>query len=174
MGSSGPAQQVASLRWTPWYARLVTDRCGILWFWPVIQDVCQLPDPQALPPLEYQWAPEQAELMMRYAVVSRRLVGSTAFQSDGRVRVSLIAGTVEKVVPADDVSAGFAALLRLPPSRGGEFRPGPTGHRTRRPRIRGICGVRGPSAVAGRSRHHTQRTCARPYREDGTKSWTAD
>jgi hypothetical protein len=112
MGGSGPAQQVGPLLWTPWYASQVGDQRGIRWFWPVIQDVCQLPDPEHFPLLEYQWAPEQVAIMMRYADVCRRLVASTVFQSDGRVRINVLAGTVEKVVPADDVTIGFAALLR--------------------------------------------------------------
>lgn len=50
--------------------------------------------------------------MMRYTGVCQRLIASTVFRGEGRVRINVLSGTVDKVVPADDVTLGFAALLR--------------------------------------------------------------
>ncbi len=112
MAGDGPTQQVGPLLWTPWYAVRMADQRTIQWVWPIIQDVCRLPDPQQLPAIDYEWDADQIALLRRYAEVCRRLVDTTVFQSDARVRVNMLTGTVEKVVPADDVTVGFAALLR--------------------------------------------------------------
>jgi hypothetical protein len=112
MTNPGLTQQVAPLQWVPWYATEVSDLKAINWTWPVIQDACQLPDPAAFPAFDYEWQPNQLKLLDRYAKVCARLVATTVFQSDGRVRINILGGTVEKSVPEDDVTLGFAALLR--------------------------------------------------------------
>jgi hypothetical protein len=105
-------QQVGPLLWTPWYASRVADDRAIKWVWPIIQDVCQLPDPKRFPVLDHAWTPAEITLLERYAQVSKRLVDTTVFASNARVQVSLFSGAVTKVVPADDATLGFAALLR--------------------------------------------------------------
>ncbi len=112
MGTVPRPQQVAPLLWTPWYASGAAEQNGILWFWPNIQDVCQLPDPKLLPPLKRAWDPSEVELTRRYMSVVDRLVATTVFRGEGRVRINVIGGTVEKALPADEVTLGFAALLR--------------------------------------------------------------
>jgi hypothetical protein len=108
----GLTQQVAPLQWVPWYATEVSDLKGINWVWPIIQDVCLLPDPALFPVIDCEWQPDQLKLLERYSQVCMRLVATTVFQSDGRVRINVLGGTVEKSVPADDVTLGFTALLR--------------------------------------------------------------
>ena len=44
--------QVAPLRWCPWYMNQFEDQDTIAWVWPIIQDVCELPDPQLFPGFE--------------------------------------------------------------------------------------------------------------------------
>jgi hypothetical protein len=112
MGASNIVQQVAPLLWTPWYATEIDDQTGIAWFWPIIQEVCELPDPNLMPRIERSWEPSELVLLRRYASVTRRLVDTTVFRGEGRASIGILSGTVEKVVPADDVTLGFASPLR--------------------------------------------------------------
>jgi hypothetical protein len=112
MGTGNHTQQVAPLLWTPWYATELEDQDGIIWFWPIIQDVGELPDPELLPPLERSWQRSDLQLMQRYVSITRRLVATTVFRGQVGVRINVLGGTVENAVPADEVTLGFAALLR--------------------------------------------------------------
>ena len=112
MGIGTHTRQVAPLRWTPWYATELEAQDGILWFWPIIQDVGELPDPELLPPVDRSWQRSDLELMQRYVSITRRLVATTVFRGQAGVRINVLGGTVEKAVTADEVTVGFAALLR--------------------------------------------------------------
>jgi hypothetical protein len=88
------------------------DQEAVAWVWPIIQDVCVLPDPQLFPRFEYEWDSEDLAMLRRYVGVCKRLVATTVMNSNARVSVSMLQGTVTKVVPADDATIGFVALQR--------------------------------------------------------------
>jgi hypothetical protein len=104
--------QVAPLAWAPWYLSALSNTEGAAWVWPVLQDVCQLPDPQGFPVFEHEWDPGDLAILRRYAAVSERLVATSVFNSNARARISLLKGTVSMAAPADDLTVGFSTLLR--------------------------------------------------------------
>jgi hypothetical protein len=57
--------QVAPLRWSPWYINQVENQEAIAWVWPIIQDVCELPDPQLFPLFEYKWGSGDLAMLRR-------------------------------------------------------------------------------------------------------------
>jgi hypothetical protein len=57
---------VAPLRWSPWYINQFEDQEAIAWVWPIIQDVCELPDPQLFPRFEYKWDSGDRAMLRRY------------------------------------------------------------------------------------------------------------
>jgi hypothetical protein len=59
MVGDGPTQQVAPLLWAPWYATRIADQRTVRWVWPIIQDVCRLPDPEQFPAIEQEELYEQ-------------------------------------------------------------------------------------------------------------------
>lgn len=105
-------EQVAPLLWTPWYVTRLDDPQGVAWVWPIVQDVCHLPDPEDFPSLEHEWAGEGLAMLHRYVDVCERLLATTVLNTNAEVSIEVLSGTVTKVVPADDATVGFVTLLR--------------------------------------------------------------
>jgi hypothetical protein len=111
-GSWLTESQIAPMIWTPWYVHLVSDPAGVAWVWPVLQDVFELPDPERFPELRHTWTEPQTAILRQYVSVCERLVTGTALNSNARLTIHLFNDVIERDLPADDVTVGFATLLR--------------------------------------------------------------
>jgi hypothetical protein len=85
---------------------------GACWVWSIVQAACDLSDPRQLPRFEPRLSSEVSGMLSRYVAMSERLLATTVMNADASVTVDLVTGGVTKSTPADDVTVGFAALLR--------------------------------------------------------------
>jgi hypothetical protein len=106
------ANQVLPLAWPPWYLSRLEQIEGAMWVWPVVQEVCELPNPAAFPWFDLHLESSEWAMLERYVSTADRLIATTVMNSGAALRIDLLSGAVEKAVPADDVTVGFSALLR--------------------------------------------------------------
>lgn len=105
-------RQALPLLWRPWYLETLDNLGGAVWVWSITQAACALPDPVGFPAFEVAWTPEQVAMLTRYAQTAERLTATSVLNDGGTIKIDLMTGTVDRSLPADDATLGFAALLR--------------------------------------------------------------
>jgi hypothetical protein len=80
--------------------------------WSIVQEARGLPDPEEFSSFNATWTPEQVATFTRYVQSAERLAATTVLNAGGTMRIDLLTGKVDKSLPADDATLGFAALLR--------------------------------------------------------------
>ncbi|MGZ4538681.1 MAG: hypothetical protein ACXVXT_05210 [Blastococcus sp.] len=103
------------LRFRPPLVELARHPMAFNYQWQLMRYVFDLPSPYDFPPLR-GWSAEDLRILGRFNTVAKRIAGGEVISGDYRVTVSVQregkSESLEKVLPSDELMAGFAASFR--------------------------------------------------------------